>query len=169
MGKTLDGFPTWCQLRDPLPSGVSDPFAAQDCGEESCSIVEYAFTGKYTTEEQVRHEMPGHESSAPTTGFDLVQYLRKVGVGSEVTQITAANLQAEVKLGVRLGRCAILLGNWVSASALHWVVAIGYGNDHMLYVDPWYGEMRAMHWADARARFHEQVVRAWPKAPKNAA
>lgn len=166
MGLTLEGFPTWCQLRDPLPSGVSDPFATQDCGEECCSIVQYALTGTYTTEEQVRHAMPGHEMSALTSGFDLVTYLKSVGVGSELSQLPQDGLQAEVKLGIRLGRCAILLGYWVSVSALHWVIAIGFGNDHMLYIDPWYGEMRAMHWADARARFRGQVVRAWQRAPK---
>lgn len=169
MGKTLDGFPTWCQLRDPLPSGATDPFQAQDCGEECCSIVQYALTGVYTTEEQVRHAMPGHELVALTTGFDLVEYLKKVNVGAELTQLTSAQLQAEVKRSVGLEMAEILLGHWVSASALHWVVAIGYGNDHLLYIDPWYGEMRAMHWADAKARFDGQGVRTWQRAPKASA
>lgn len=158
MGRTLDGYPTWSQNADPDPTQGADPFAVTDCGEECCSIIQFALGLGYTTETQVRERMPGHSGHGETSAADIADYLE--GVGCRVLHLAAAgeSLQMLVKAYISIGAPVVLLGNWVSPNVLHWVIAIGYGNDHLLYLDPWDGRMKAIHWSSARTLYKGSFI-----------
>lgn len=147
MGVMLDGYPTWSQNADPMPDGTSDPFAATDCGEECCSIVLYGQMRKYTTAGQIRQQIPGHAQRGETTAADLASYLTSEGLYPLVQQTKADGLKTLLKRSVANDMPCIALGHFLSPNVLHWVVVIGYGDDHCLYVDPWYGRLDAKHWS----------------------
>lgn len=147
MGKTLDGYPTWNQRHDPDASGKEDAFSTTDCGEECCSIVLYALLRVYTTESQVRAAMPGHQDHGETTAADIDLYLSKAGLYPLLSEQPAELLKSALKGSVDAGMPSICLGYYVDTTILHWVVVIGYGNDHVIYVDPWYGDMLCSGWS----------------------
>lgn len=146
MGVMLDGFPTWSQNADPEPNGQADPFAATDCGEECCSIVLYGQMKAYTTAGQVRRMMQGHSDHGETTSNDIAFFLENAGTYPLTQYKVGADLKAAIKRAVNAGSPVITLGHFLSPNVLHWVVVIGFGNDHVLYIDPWYGRLEARHW-----------------------
>lgn len=146
MGVVLDGFPTWSQNADPQSDGTQDPFATTMCGEECCSIVQMGQTMEYRTESQVRDAMPGHQGHGETTAADLAGYLESVGLYPLVQQRSAGSLKSFLKYALDRGMPCIVLGHFLSPNVLHWVVVIGYGDDHCLFIDPWYGRLDARHW-----------------------
>lgn len=158
MGVLLDGFPTWSQNADPDPSGFADPFAATDCGEECCSIVLFAQMHTYTTAGQVRRAMPGHEKQGETTADDIAHYLEEAGLFPMSLHRNSAQLKSFLKYSLDRDMPSIVLGNFISPTVLHWVVVIGYGDDHCLYIDPWYGRLDAKHWKDFLALAEGDVV-----------
>lgn len=158
MGKTLDGYPTWNQNADPDAKLGADPYAASDCGEECCAIVQYGSGKGYVSETQVRQAMPGHEMHGETSGDDIASYLSTVGVPASRIAISTNALEVSVKVGIAQGLPSILLGYWVSPTTLHWVVAIGYGNDHLIYLDPWDGRQKCLHWKAARLLYAGTLV-----------
>lgn len=158
MGATLDGYPTWNQNSDPDPTQGADPFATTDCGEECCAIVQYGMGQGYVTETQVRERMPDHQGRGQTSGMDIAGYLNSVGVRAQRLVVAPNNLNMTIRMHVAARLPCILLGNFVSPTVLHWVVAVGYGNDHLLYNDPWDGRMKAMHWEHVKSLFAGEVV-----------
>lgn len=157
-GLILDGYPTWNQNRDPKPDGSQDPFATTDCGEECCAILLYALKGEYLTETQVREAMPGHSDHGETTPLDLVTFLKtRFRDGSSFT-LGKSTFKSYLKSLIRNGAPAISLGYYISPSRLHWVVVVGFGNDHVVCIDPWYGRMVAWHWSQFLAASVGTVV-----------
>lgn len=158
MGLTLDGYPTWNQNNDPDPTQGADPFASTDCGEECCAIVQYGLGQGYVTETQVRERMPDHQGRGETSGTDIANYLSGVGVRAQRLVVAPNNVEATIKASIGTRLPCIVLGRFVSPTVLHWVVAVGYGNDHLLYNDPWDGRMKAMHWLHVIALFAGEIV-----------
>lgn len=163
MGLTLDGYPTWSQNADPDPTLGTDPYERTDCGEECCAIVQFGAGLGYVTETQVRDAMPGHGGHGETTGSDIATYLESIGLVAASIAIAPQILQLYIKKRVALGRPLILLGYWVVPTVLHWVVVIGYGNDHMFYIDVWDGRVKALHWKQVRALYFGTGVEIGPQ------
>jgi ABC-type bacteriocin/lantibiotic exporter with double-glycine peptidase domain len=146
VGRILDGFPLWSQNADPGAGGIVDAYYTADCGEECCSIVQRALGAGYTTEGDIRRAMPGHKDHGETTGPDLVAYLQSAHIHATYKEGTPPAARAGIPLEIRRGSPCIALGYWLSSRILHWVVVIGYGNDHCFYIDPWDGQLKAVRW-----------------------
>lgn len=159
MGKLLDGFPYWSQLRDPSPSTHAlDPYATTDCGEECVSIVIKRETREYTWAGQLRLELGPGRTDGRTDGVDLAHLLTKHHVPAERHADKLAGLHSTVITEVEHGRASILLGRWLIPTELHWVVAIGYGNGAMLCMEPWKGELVAYRWQVVHSLATGEVV-----------
>lgn len=165
MGRVLDGFPTWSQNRDPNPDGSADPFASTSCGEECCSIVLYGLRREYTTAGQVRDAMPGHADHGETTAADLVGFLSRRGLFPLAQYVPGDGLKDLIRKGIDSTWPIIVLGNFVAPTVLHWVVVIGYGDDHALFIDPWYGRLEALHWSSFLAVCQDTVVTVMARHP----
>lgn len=143
----------WSQNADPDANGFVDAYFTADCGEECCSIVQFALGRGYTHEADVRLAMPGHRDHGQTTGPDLAAYLQSVGLKAQYIGSGYSETREAVKHHIDRSRPCILLGYWLSKSILHWVVVIGHGNGHMLYIDPWDAQLKAIPWSRAGALY----------------
>lgn len=159
MGLTLDNYPCWSQNADPDPDGQADPFASTDCGWEACSIVIRGRTGEYTAEGTLRRESGTHDDHGATIAGDLVTCLHRHGVMAVGLQVPFDTLRFSVKQAITKGVPVILLGRFVDPAVLHWIVAIGFGNDHLIYVDPWDGRMKCLRWGAVESLYAGALVR----------
>lgn len=103
-------------------------------------------TGKYTSATEIRRAILGHGDHGETTAQDLAGVLIKYGVPADIKAGAFPALRQEIKARLDVGLPVIVLGYWWSPVILHWVVALGHGNDAMAYMDPWDGKMHVMRW-----------------------
>lgn len=158
MGKTLDNYPTWSQNADPSPDGPPDLFATTDCGWECCSIIIYGLTRVYTTEGTLRKEDSTAVDHGYTSPGQLVQCLTRHAITAQQLVVAPSRLKSLVKEYIDAGYPALALGHWIDPNILHWLVAVGYGNDHLLWLDVWSGKMVCSRWTWAEAFFAGSVV-----------
>lgn len=160
MGRLLDGYPWWSQLRDPSPvTHLADVYATTDCGEECCSILIRGQTGEYTWAGGLRQELVPKRNSGITDGGDLVRLLANHQVHAERYRTVLSGLRDVVAGDIVRGLPSIVLGRWIAPSVLHWVLAIGYGNGAMLCMEPWQGILRAYSWHEVQSLATGDLVR----------
>lgn len=147
MGRVLDNIPWWSQLTDPDPTtALPDVFARHDCGEECAAMLVHYYKGRDLAAATIRHAIPGHESSGNTTGPELVQFLSTQGIRTMSFTVPTSRLKEQVKYFIDHGDPCLLLGYWLGREELHWITAVGYGNDALLAMDPWNGGLVAYRW-----------------------
>lgn len=148
MGVILDHVPWWGQLRDMVPgTDGPDRYAAQDCGEECVCMVVWQQKRLYLREDQVRAAIPGHADHGSTLPAELAAVLARWGIAAQSSRAAGTQYRERIKEDLRAGRPVIILGWWQGHEELHWVTACGYGNDALLYQDPWDGVMHVLPWA----------------------
>lgn len=163
MGKLLDGYPWWSQLTDPDPrTHRPDVFATTDCGEEVVSIWVAGQTGKYTDAADLRLELGDGREDGRTTAADLVRLLGLHGVKARSDMASRAAIKPAVRASIDQGRPVALLGCWIQAGVLHWILGVGYGNDALLAMDPWSGRLVAYRWAVVGSLATGTLVRQAP-------
>lgn len=147
MGLLLDGFPWWSQLTDPDPTtGRPDVQAANDCGEECVSMWIAQATKKYTDAADLRRSLAHKDGHGQTTGAELVLLLAEHGIPAVSIGSQLSELRATIKEHLTAGSPCIVLGTWLAPGVLHWVLAIGFGNDALLVMEPWSGRLTAYRW-----------------------
>lgn len=158
MGKILDGYPYWTQQDDPDSTGRQDQFSTQDCGWEACSIVIKGLLGEVTNEGDLRREDPTAVSHGTTVGAQLVACLARHRVTAVRHTMFPLPARAAIKVGIDNGFPSVYLGFWVAPTVLHWIVCLGYGNDSLVYMDPWDGQLKAMRWNVVASKAFGEVV-----------
>lgn len=147
MGKLLDGFPWWSQQFDPDPrTGRPDIFASTDCGEETVSIWIAGRTKKYTDAADLRRMLKGDRIDGRTTSEDLAYLLNEHGLPSAPVQAPVHNLRLSLRHEIDMGLPAAVLGNFLLPTELHWLLMVGYGNNAMIAMEPWWGKLTAYRW-----------------------
>lgn len=161
MGRLLDGYPWWGQLKDPDPTtGLPDTAATTDCGEECFSIMLYGLRKRYTDAADLRRQLHKPPDDGRTTGRQLVQLGQLHGLSlCDVTR-DQAGMKALIRGDVDRGYPVIVLGRWLLPTVLHWYLAIGYGNDALLAMDPWQGLLVARRWNVVASLASGEAVRA---------
>lgn len=147
MGRILDGYPWWSQLRDPFGNtGRPDVFAATDCGEEVASIWIAGKTGKYTDAGDLRLGLPGIRQDGRTTPFDVAWLLQRHGVSAAPNVWGRDVIKSRLHAAIDGSNPVGLLGSWLGSAVLHWYLGIGYGNNALVAMDPWRGVPVVVGW-----------------------
>lgn len=147
--------PRWNQRINDNPDDPSrDRFADTDCGEQSACMVTYSAQRVEIDEGLVRgfihQQFPGQQQGL-TDGNMLAWYLSSRHNNCPHAHVVSGNSMAAIKGELADGCLAIVLGSWYQGTE-HWVVARGYDDNHLIYNDPWVGEMRAVTWNDFLTR-----------------
>lgn len=147
--------PRWNQRINDNPDDPNrDRFADTDCGEQSACMVTYSAQRVEIDEGLVRgfihQQFPGQQQGF-TTGEMLAWYLSSRHNNAPHAHVVSGNSMAAIKGELADGCLAIVLGSWYAGTE-HFVVARGYDDTHLIYNDPWVGEMRAVTWSDFLAR-----------------
>lgn len=155
---TLLACPAWNQRVDDNPGGQAvDPYAATDCGEQSCAMVTYACDHIELPEETIRGYIRDHRGGdmqdGRTTADDLAWYLSSEHSNFPHARSLTAEwpiLHEQIKQHILSGYLPIVLGEFY-AGALHWVVGRGADQTWFCYNDPWTGTEKAVTWDELAA------------------
>lgn len=120
-------------------------------------MVHHYYTGSEISAAVIRREIPGHGMRGETNAVELEGWLNGHGVRAQRHTVDHETVKTNIKTEIAEGRPSILLGYWVDITILHWVVAIGHGNDGLVVMDPWTGSMRVIRWRS----FYQLVSGAW--------
>jgi hypothetical protein len=133
-------LPNWSQNQGVLPDGVPDPEHFNDCGETCVSMVVAGVWGCPVEPGAIRQWLHGPSGTGLTSPSDLVAMLKHWSVRSHVEQVSGINAFKRVAAVVNGHRPVIMLGSWEGlGTALHWMIAVGNGNETLQYIDPWDG------------------------------
>lgn len=156
--KVLYRLPNWSQNLDTNPDGTIDPAHATDCGEEALAIAIWATRGVELSEGAIRAKLQLPPDRGNTTADELASFLRRNWFKPSVLWPPVASLQPSLKFQLDRKHTPIVLGYWLAQSMGHWIVANGYGDDHMFYLDPWDGEQKSMEWRTVRALWMQRYI-----------
>lgn len=79
-----------------------------------------------------------------STGYMLAQALDAYAIKTQVRTWQDPTWRAACKRDVDAGRLNIILGHWISATQLHWLLVVGYAWEQLVVNDPWHGVRRAI-------------------------
>src|SRR5689334_3595451 len=151
-------LPNWDQLNDPLPTGQQDPQAMTDCGEECVAECVYAIKGVPMTAGDIRFLLGGANRPGTTTAADLVRAFTICHIKSHAVALSAGDARGALTDICKDGRVAIILGEWVSAGFMHWVVCWRVDSDGIMVNDPWHGVRHKLGWTDFLAHYQGYLV-----------
>jgi len=150
--------PAWSQRVQDGPDDTGrDLFATTDCGEQAVCMVTYSAHRIEIDEGLVRGFISQHYTDMQdgrTTADMLVWYLSSRHNNCPHAHVVTGDgpLVVETIKRELLDGCPVLvLGGWYQGT-LHWEVARGYDQQHVITCDPWDGQSKATTWTDYLSR-----------------
>ena len=122
-----------------LPDGSLDPAHATDCGEACLSSALRACWGMNLTPGCIRQSLGLGEGDGSSSAEMLRTWWELTGRKADTTSFGPSVLWSGLAKLRHYGRYAMLLGNWVDPSVLHWVLAYERGTAAVSVMGPWGG------------------------------
>ena len=136
------------------PDGSVEPDHAYDCGEACWASAFDGYWGIHTSPGCVRQMLGEPASGSGTSAAELGGLWRRFHANAVETVYPSADLWAPLAKLRRFGRYALLLGNWISPTEGHWVLAYERGTTTVMVMGPWDGA----YFAYTRARVEAQSL-----------
>lgn len=146
------------QNRATLPDGAVDPEHSTDCGEACLSAVMGFYKGRFLSPGCFRQLILGGVATGETTGPDLADGGRLVGLTAQAETIDAANLRPRLQAAYGVGSLAVILGRFITPDTDHWNVAHVPTDEGVWCMDPWYPARLLRNWASLDTDFAGELV-----------
>jgi hypothetical protein len=150
--------PLWNQLNDPGSTGMLPGQRFNDCGEECCAEVIYRCHGVEVQADALRAQLVGFTASGVTDGQALVKLLGRNNVAAAAESVPAAAVATRLQAILAGGGQAIVLGNFVAPTVLHWVLVTRADQKGLGANDPWGGVRRVWTWQEFMVPYAGELV-----------
>jgi hypothetical protein len=151
MQAQLTPWQNWCQLRDPMPQGLPENNAANDCGEEAVAEVIWHLTGISLEAEYVKDEMYGADYQGYSDAAHLAGYLQdKAGIpvktfAGDASTLLQPTVQAALAVGCPL--IVLFFSDLVNLTGGHWCPVVACDDQVVTRSNPWTGQEETWSWA----------------------
>lgn len=145
-----------------LPDGSPDPEWFNDCGEACVASVLLTLRGFMIPPGCLRAAEEGLKGPGLTNGPQLAHIATSIGLSAVYAAGSASAAWTICHHLRRVGRYAVILGEWLSPGALHWLLAYEGDRELVWCMDPWNSEWLGVDNRRFMRDFAGQLVMLWP-------